>query len=157
MGTVITILAIVGCLLLFAITILKKKNPPKKEEEEWPYYAKKPLTEIEQVLYHRLVKAMPEHIILAQVQLSQILGVKKGHKFMEWHNKINRMSVDFLICQKDASVIAVIELDDKTHQKESRIKADNKKNKALNDAEIRLIRWKTNNLPDDLDLKQLQL
>lgn len=74
---------------------------------------------------------MPEHIILAQVQLSQVLGVNKGNSFMEWHNKINRMSLDFLVCQKDSSIIAAVELDDKTHQKESRVKADAKKKKLL--------------------------
>lgn len=58
----------------------------------WPFYAKKPLTPPEQVLYHRLVGALPECIVLAQVQLSRVLGVKLGFNFHEWNNCISRMA-----------------------------------------------------------------
>jgi hypothetical protein len=34
-------------------------------------------------LYFRLLHALPEHIVLAQVQLSRILGVKEGRKLSE--------------------------------------------------------------------------
>ena len=59
----------------------------------------------DQVLYHRLVKALPEHIVLAQVQVSRVLGVKKGFDFRAWNNRINRLSYDFVVCAKDASVV----------------------------------------------------
>jgi len=67
-------------------------------------------------LYHRLVKALPNHIVLAQVQVSRVLGVKKGFRVHEWNNRINRLSYDFVICDKAATVIAAIELDDKSHE-----------------------------------------
>src|SRR4051812_4207647 len=54
----------------------------------------------EQVLYHRLVAALPGEIVLAQVQLSRVLGVKKGFNFNAWHNRINRLSYDFVVCGK---------------------------------------------------------
>ena len=69
----------------------------------WPFYIKKPLTQPEQVLYHWLVKALPEHIVLAQVQVSRVLGVKKGSNFNEWNNRINRLSYDFVVCGKDST------------------------------------------------------
>ena len=108
----------------------------------------------EQILYHRLVSALPEHIILAQVQLSRVLGVKKGYSFGEWNNRINRMSVDFIVCRKDASIIAAIELDDKSHEAESRQKADAKKDKALASAEIPIIRWKVEKMPDEETIRR---
>jgi hypothetical protein len=115
----------------------------------WPFYPKKPLTQPEQVLYHRLVAALPEHIVLAQVQLSRVLGVKKGFNFNEWNNRINRMSLDFVVCLKDSTVIAAIELDDKTHEKASRAEADAKKERALSAAGVALVRWSVSALPDD--------
>jgi hypothetical protein len=45
----------------------------------WPFYARKLLSAPEQVLYHRLVKALPDLLILAQVQVSRVLGVRKGY------------------------------------------------------------------------------
>ncbi|NOT67106.1 MAG: DUF2726 domain-containing protein [Methylophilaceae bacterium] len=66
---------------------------------------------------------MPECIILAQVQLSQVFGVKKGFNFHEWNNRIHRMSLDFLVCLKDSTIVAAVELDDKTHERVSRKQA----------------------------------
>jgi len=126
-----------------------KNKKTTTSDKPWPYYAKKPLTQPEQVLYHRLVSAMPECNILAQVQLSQVLGVKKGFKFNEWNNKINRMSLDYLVCLKDSTIVAAIELDEKSHEKQSRIEADKKKDKALSDAGITIIRWNVRDLPDE--------
>jgi hypothetical protein len=57
-----------------------------------PYFAKKPLTPPEQVLYFRLLNALPDHMVLAQVQLSRLLGVKKGNDYRSWLNRINQMS-----------------------------------------------------------------
>ena len=115
----------------------------------WPFYIKRPLTQPEQVLYHRLIKALPEHIVLAQVQVSRILGVKKGSNFHEWNNRVNRLSYDFVVCFKDSTVVAAIELDDKSHETTVRSKTDDKKNKATADAGLRLIRWNVKSLPDE--------
>jgi hypothetical protein len=115
----------------------------------WPFYIKRPLSQPEQVLYHRLTRALPDHIVLAQVQVSRVLGVKKGSNFHEWNNRINRLSYDFVVCGKDASVIAAIKLDDKSHESASRGKTDAKKNKASADAGLRLVRWHVKALPDE--------
>jgi Protein of unknown function (DUF2726) len=126
-----------------------------EERVDWPFYAKKPLTQPEQVLYHRLVEALPEHLVLAQVQVSRVLGVKKGFNFHEWNNRVNRLSYDFVICAKDARVLAVIELDDKTHNSPERMVTDDKKDRATASAGLRLIRWHVASLPDEVAISQL--
>ena len=136
------------------IVILKKRAPSGTSDLPWPFYAKKPLTQPEQVLYHRLVAAMPECIVLAQVQLSRVLGVKKGFNFREWNTSINRMSLDFLVCLKDSTIVAAVELDDKTHDKVSRMEDDAKKEKALSAAGVALVRWHVNALPDETAIRQ---
>ncbi|GIW31501.1 MAG: hypothetical protein KatS3mg071_1675 [Meiothermus sp.] len=130
------------------ITLVSIKPKPKTQNENWPYYAKKVLTQPEQVLYYRLVEALPDHLVLAQVQLSRLLGVKRGNDYQAWLNRINRMSADFVVCNKDGSVVAVIELDDQSHQKAERQAADTKKDKALSSAGIRVIRWQARVLPE---------
>lgn len=145
MSTTILLLIIV----VAAIAILAKvKSQGGSSNEAWPFYAKKPLSQPEQILYFRLVQALPEHIVLAQVQLSRLLGVKKGNNYQAWFNRINRMSADFVVCNKDSSIVAVIELDDATHQREDRLAADAKKDRALSSADIRVIRWQVKAIPD---------
>lgn len=148
MTTTTLIISLIALALLIFIAA-EFKLPSRTRGAQWPYYAKKPLSVPEQVLYFRLTKALPEHIVLAQVQLSRILGVKRGHRFHEWNNRINRLSADFVICRRDATVIAVIELDDSTHDKSDRKITDEKKTKALQSAGVTLIRWHPKNLPDN--------
>lgn len=92
--------------------------------------------------------------MLAQVQLSRILGVKRGSNFHQWNNRINRLSVDFVVCGKDATVLLAIELDDKSHDRPRRVEADNRKARALADAGVRLVRWRVNEIPDKSGILQ---
>ena len=152
MSSVFLLLVLV-ILVAVVLIFLKAKSQGGTSNEVWPFYAKKPLSQPEQILYFRLIEALPEHIILAQVQLSHFLGVKKGHNYQSWSNRINRMSADFVVCNKDSSIVAVIELDDATHQKSDRQAADAKKNKALEAAEIKIIRWQAKSIPDTSAIK----
>lgn len=83
---IFAVLAVV--LVVAALLILKKGRSPGSSDGPWPFYAKKPLTVPEQVLYYRLVEGLPGHIVLAQVQVSRVLGVKKGFSFNEWNNPV---------------------------------------------------------------------
>jgi hypothetical protein len=136
--------AVVAMLLLRRLGLLAGAGP-----STWPFYVKKPLSQPEQVLYHRLVRALPEHIVMPQVQVSRVLGVKKGSNFHEWNNRINRLSYDFVVCTKDSAVVAAIELDDKSHESPSRSATDEKKNKASADAGLKMIRLHVRSLPTE--------
>lgn len=151
MGTV-AVLAVV-ILVVFAVLVAMKKGKPVEGAEVWPFYQRKPLSVPEQILYFRLVKALPDHIVLGQVQLSRLLGVKKGNNAQAWLNRINRMSADFVVCNKDSSIVAVIELDDATHNGEKRQQADAKKDKALAAANITIHRWQAKAIPDEAQIK----
>ncbi len=96
-------------------------------DDIWPFYLKQALTRPERVLYHRLVNALPDRIVLAQVHVARILGIKKEFYTQKWINRLNRMSYDFIILSHDFSVLAVIELDDISHENAHRIIASKKK------------------------------
>lgn len=142
-------------LLLFRKQLFTARIPARGQwkDEAWPFYVKQLLSQPEQILFHRLVKALPEHIILAQVQVSQVLGVHKGFNFYEWNNRINRLSYDFVVCNKDGSVHAVIELDDKSHESKERVEADKRKDRATSAAGIRMVRWHARSMPDENAIK----
>jgi hypothetical protein len=65
------------------------------------------------------------------------------------------LSYDFVVYAKDAKVLAAIEVDDKTHDEESRMATDDKKNRATAAAGVRLVRWRVNQLPDDAAIRTL--
>lgn len=70
------VLAVLVALAVLALALLTRRGAPAAADGPWPFYAKKPLTAPEQVLYHRLVAALPGHIVLAQVQVCRVLGAR---------------------------------------------------------------------------------
>lgn len=153
MKTALFILLVLA-LAVIALAVLKKRGSlAGASDAPWPFYAKRLLSNPEQVLYHRLVRALPEQIVLAQVQVSRVLGVKKGFNFHEWNNRVNRLSYDFVICSKDSAVVGAIELDDKSHEAASRVDTDLKKDKATAAAGVRMVRWHVKAMPDEAAIK----
>jgi hypothetical protein len=123
--------------------------------EHWPLFPKKVLTPVEQQLYWRLLRAYPEHVVLAQVSFSQLVGVRKGHNFKAIWNHYNRLTADFVLCNKDFSVAAVIELDDRSHDSPQRMDADRRKAAVCAAAGIPLHRLNVNPLPNEAELRAL--
>ena len=139
-------------------TVSSRKVKETKEDdkslnlnEPFPFYPSYLMTKREQQLYWRLVETLPECVIMSQVQITRILRVKKGNNFNKWNNTINRLSLDFVVCRKDTYPLAVIELDDSSHDNERQQARDDKKDKALTDAGIKIIRWRE--IPDAETIK----
>ena len=151
----LTTVLLFAFLLGFALFVIARLRAPSgRASSVWPFYVKRPLSQPEQVLYYRLIRALPDHIVLAQVQVSRVLGVKKGSNFHQWNNRINRLSYDFVVCSKDSTVIAAVELDDKSHESTDRVSTDEKKDKASADAGLRLLRWHVRSLPSEEVIRQ---
>src|SRR5258706_1885872 len=146
---VLWLFAALLALAILALAVLKRRVASDGSSGAWPFYLKRLLSSPEQVLYHRLVSALPDHLVLAQVQVSRVLGVRKGFDFHHWNNRINRLSYDFVVCKKDATVLAAIELDDATHESKSRARTDAKKDRATAAAALKLVRWHVKALPDE--------
>ena len=147
---ILLIFFILALVLIFYV--IKSVPLPIDDEADdiWPFYLKQALTRPERVLYHRLVNALPDRIVLAQVHVARILGIKKEFYTQKWINRLNRMSYDFIILSHDFSVLAVIELDDISHENAHRIIASKKKEKATVATGTLFIRWNVNNLPDEV-------
>ncbi len=121
----------------------------------WPVFPKKVLTPVEQQLYHRLIRAFPDHVVLAQVAFSQLVGVKKGENFTAIWNRYNRLTADFVLCTRDFRTVAVLELDDRSHDNPSRMDADRRKAAICEAAGIPLHRLNVNPLPNESELRAL--
>ena len=160
-GSALVILIVaVGLLAILKSGLLNKLLGSRKSEDptSWPVYAKRVLTPNEQNCYHRLRSAFPDHIVLAQVSMSQLLGIKKGHgaRYRAVFNRFSQLTADFVICNRDFSVAAVFELDDTSHDRPRRQDADARKSAALAAANIPLHRLNSAQLPDEADLRKLQ-
>jgi hypothetical protein len=125
-------------------------------DEPWPVSARDFLSRREKRLYQNLVALYPDHKILVQVALSQLINIDQNHPQSESiRARYKQLVADFVLCRSDLSVVTVIELDDRTHAWPTRKAADARKNKAFADARIRLVRIPAGRLPSPDILRAL--
>jgi hypothetical protein len=109
------------------------------------YRARKPLSEPEQVLFWRLKEAMPECVVLSQVSFSRFIepaAVGRGTR-QALFNRISRKTVDFFICLPDFTLVAAVELDDRSH----RGSLDAERDAILESAGVPILRMNVRDIP----------
>ena len=149
------LLAFATLLLLCAalgLSLSVRRSAWRDVHVAWPYCTRKPLASPHQVLYRRLVAALPGHIVMFQVPVVGVLGVKRVIDSEVWNKRIRHLHFDFVICTQDASVLAVIELDDKTGNE--KVRAEWIKERACTSAGVQMIRWQAKALPDQAAIQQ---
>jgi hypothetical protein len=157
MSPTLLLLVLVGfaAFLFAARQGLFTRGKAEQGRDHWPVFPKKVLSPVEQQLYQRLIRAFPEHVVLAQVAFSQLVGVKKGENFTAIWNRYNRLTADFVLCHRDFGIAAVLELDDRSHDHPSRMDADRRKAAICEAAGISLHRLNVNPLPNEAELRAL--
>lgn len=99
--------------------------------------AKPLLDKREQLLYGRLVRAFPGHVILANVALSRLVVAA------------------FAVCKSDFTPVAVVELEDCAHAKGVSSERHRRKDQLIQAAGIKVIRLMANDIPSESALKAL--
>jgi len=113
------------------------------------------MSEVERQLFRRLTEALPEKLVLPQVQLCRFVEVRDVRGRMAVLNRYNRLSADFVICNADAAVERVVELDDRSHNREVARSRDAKKDAVLNAVGIPIVRLQARRIPSVENLRRL--
>lgn len=129
--------------LLVAVAIVAVSAKPK--DRAGAYRQRKLMTENEREFFARLVKALPDHYIFPQVALSGLLEASSTSKQKAQSDRLRiaQQRADFVICDTGCEVIAVVELDDRTHS----VKKDQLRDSRLEQAGIRTVRFQSKNKP----------
>ena len=148
MNPLVLLLVLLLCALLL-LRLSQRRRARRAGRGPWPFYAKRPLASPEQVLYQRLVSALPGCMVLSGVELSSVLGVKRGADLARWNKRIRHLRYDFVVCARDATVLAAIDLEDTASRSAGdSARADRIKGRASAAAGVRLLRWQARALPD---------
>ena len=112
----------------------------------WPPQATRVLSTPERMAFATLTRALPDHIVLAQVPLARFLNVPKRNSYADWLRRVGYQSVDFVICDLGSKVLAVVELQalpagERARKRMTRI------SRTLNAAQIPLHVWNEATLP----------
>lgn len=127
--------------LVLGVSLAKaKKSIPKAL-----YRRRDIMTENELEFFGRLVAALPEHYIFPQVAMTALLepASTDGKQAFGDRGRIAQQRVDYVVCNKRCEVVAVVELDDRTH---SRVK-DKLRDERLEQGGFRTVRFQSRQKP----------
>lgn len=127
----ILLIAAVATIALLALAAKTKG----KRSGEVPTRARPVLTKNEQGMYWRLRETFPDAVVLAQVAFSALITSAREHR-----NRYNQKVADFVLLDRSMQVIAVIELDDSSH--DGRPGQDAARSRLLETAGLRVLRFK---------------
>lgn len=109
------------------------------------YRRRKFMTDNEEEFFGRLVVALPDHYIFPQVALSALLEPASGNGKTAYADRLRvaQQRVDYVVCNKRCEVVAVVELDDRTHTQSK----DALRDARLEQAGIRTVRFQARHKP----------
>lgn len=106
------------------------------------------LTSSERQAYAVLRRAVPEHIVFAQVPLARFLKVPTRHSYSEWLRRVGHLCADFVVCDPETDVIAVVEVrTDDTQESDRTRRRHARMDRVLRAAGVPLHVWPEGRLP----------
>lgn len=109
------------------------------------YRARALMTPNEAEFFGRLVVALPDHYIFPQVAMTALIGAASSDKKKAYSDRLRiaQQRVDYVVCDRTCKVVAVVELDDRTHSADK----DQVRDARLQQGGIRTVRFQSKNKP----------
>jgi hypothetical protein len=114
----------------------------------WPPRSTRVLTSQERLAYSTLVRAFPDHLVLAQVPLSRFLRVPTRYSHAEWLRRVGQLCADLVVCDTATQPLAVVIVEapggatsERARQRQQRMM------RVLKAAEVRCFVWIENAMP----------
>lgn len=119
--------------------------------------AREVMTPNEQEFFGRLQRALPDYDVLAQVSMGALLTTTVAEddpQFWAMRRQFAQKISDFVVIRRGkagaSAVVAVIELDDRTHDKHK----DAQRDAMLASAGIRTVRFESQAKPDETEIRE---
>lgn len=97
-------------------------------DEKLPYVLNNPIMSPKERSFYRSVKPIADELALTvfcKVRLADLVNVPKDtNKWHTWFNYIKSKHIDFVLVDKDMNIKVLIEVDDKTHNRDDRKQRD---------------------------------
>ena len=135
----IVIVAILAVTLMFAMKRLQGKG------RTGAYRRRKLMTENELEFFGRLVSALPDHYVFPQVAMSALIEAASSDRKKSHGDRLRiaQQRADYIVCTRSCDLVAVIELDDRTHSTTK----DQLRDSRLEQAGIQTVRFQSRSKP----------
>lgn len=145
-------LVAIAVVIVVAVTVLSQL---KKTKRTGTYKRRQLMTANEAEFFSRLVTALPDHYIFPQVSMQALIEAASNDRKQAHSDRLRiaQQRADYVICDAACEVVAVVELDDRTHSGTK----DQVRDSRLEQAGIRTIRFQSRNKPTREAIRQLVL
>jgi hypothetical protein len=158
-----TTAAILGALALLAALWLRRRlaGPRTTAAEDtldtvqaWPPQAVRVMTLGERQAFEILRRALPGHVVLAQVPLSRFISVPTRFPYAQWLQRAGRLGVDLLVCDFSSRAVAAVEV--RTHDESARsAKRHQRLVEVLRAAGVKVHEWNEDDLPSVAEARDM--
>jgi hypothetical protein len=131
----------------------------RREVKAWPddfsLIARPVFNTEERLLYRELKNALPQHVVLAKINLLRFCQSASEHQARLWFDRLHPINVSFAICTPNGSVVSVIDID--APQRASSPRGQKLKEAVLEACRVRYLRCPAGQWPKPALLAQWAL
>ncbi len=122
--------------------------------QAWPPQAVRVMTLGERQAFEVLRRALPNHVVLAQVPLSRFISVPTRNPYHLWLQRAGRLAVDLLVCDFSSRAVAAVEV--RTADESARsAKRHQRLVEVLRAAGVTVHEWNEDDIPGVAEVREL--
>lgn len=127
---------------------LRRRGRPRRMDTvvAWPPESARVLNDAERDALELAARAAPQAMVLAQVPLWRFVRVSPRHSYARWLARVGHLTADLLICDRDAQVLAVIDVHAEPMSERS-LRRHGRLRRVLKAAGIPVLVWQQGKLP----------
>lgn len=139
------------------------KPDPLGLDGTWPFEAKRLLSDEQAAIYKLLQDALPGMLVFPGVALGRMLYIRQevsareSRRRLVWKRRIGEKAVDFVVCDRSAQVVAVIDMSAPERMRSASRSAQIEKERALRSARVHVAHWSTLTSTDRDSIRKLVL
>ncbi|RZI80878.1 MAG: DUF2726 domain-containing protein [Rubrivivax sp.] len=144
---------LMGLMLLAALggwllgVVWQRRRPAHQREwpRRWSLNARPIFTAEERALFKELRLALPNHVVLAKLNLLRFCQAADQFEARQWYDRLHTLHVSFAICTPSGTVVSVIDID--SPNKGSSSRSQRMKEAVLEACRVRYVRCRAGQWP----------
>jgi hypothetical protein len=149
--------ALAAALILLLTIVAMRRRPARpsarsKRQEaldtvaSWQPESSRVLTASERKAFEIMRKALPGHMVLAQVPLARFLRVPTRNSYSQWLSRVGSLNADIVVCDAASQVLAIVDIRPAQQSERGRQRHE-RMARVLRAANIHVLTWHEQHLP----------
>ncbi|CAH0348551.1 DUF2726 domain-containing protein [Aquabacterium sp. CECT 9606] len=141
----VMVLAATAGVLLGVVSQRRRPASQREWPRRWNLNARPIFTTDERILFKELRAALPNHVVLAKLNLLRFCQAADEFEARSWYDRLHTLHVSFAVCTPNGSVVSVIDIE--SPNKASSARSQRMKEAVLEACRVRYVRCRPGQWP----------